>query len=422
MPIDALTMLFMTLGIAAVAAVFLAVEWRALRNPALLFWSAGFATIVLGCSISPLRATSFLLGVWFANGLLVCAHLLFLAGATRFAGRRTGPLPWALLLPWGALLLLPETIDRTPAFAVANAGLVATASLATAHRLLSRAQAFPDRTSASDALGAVFLVHGGFYVLKAGLALVPGAFVSLVGFKGVMIQISLFEGVLVVVLLALLMAASARRRREEEMAALAERDPLTGAFNRRAFESRADAALRGAGTRPGALLLLDIDRFKGVNDGFGHLVGDRLLVALTGVLSETLPRAAVLGRLGGDEFAILVPDVAPRDVQDLGDAVRARFAARGAAMPDCPVRASVSIGAALFATGALARASGLAALVACADAALYEAKSRGRDRLCPRDFGPLAPDDLSRGIVPQAGRRSDPREASGPLPRTCERA
>lgn len=71
-------MLFMSLVAAAAAAGFLAFEWWTLRNRVLLFWSAGFAVIVLGSSLSLLRATSFLVGVWFANGLLVVAHLLFL--------------------------------------------------------------------------------------------------------------------------------------------------------------------------------------------------------------------------------------------------------------------------------------------------------------------------------------------------------
>ncbi|KQO92374.1 diguanylate cyclase [Methylobacterium sp. Leaf90] len=397
---DVVTMLVMSLAAAAAAAGFLAVEWRILRNPALLLWSAGFATIVLGCSLSPVRAASFLVGVWFANGLLVVAHLLFLFGTARFTRRRIAPLWWGLLLAWAGLLLLPAGIDPTPAFAMTNSGLVALAALRAAHLLLSRAGTpFPERTAASDALGAVFLAHGTFYAVKALLVPVPGAFVSLVGFKGVLIQVSLFEGILAEMLLALLMAAAVRRRREEAMTALAERDPLTGAFNRRAFESRAAEALRDmAAGQSGALLLLDVDRFKTVNDSFGHAVGDRILVALTGVLEACLPRHAILARLGGDEFVILVPGLDEAAASALSAAIRDRMARESGR--GLPTGATVSLGAALFSGGP----AGLDTLMALADTALYDAKAHGRDRLQARRLEPPAervPDRSGPGAATQ---------------------
>ena len=370
-------MLLMSLAAAVAAAGFLAFEWRTLRNGALLLWCAGFATIVVGCGLSPLRSASFLLGVWFANGLLVVAHLAFLYGTARFTGCRIGPLWWGLLLPWAGLLLLPAGLDPTPAFAVTNSALVAVAALKAGHILLSRSGApFPERTAASDGLGAVFLVHGVFYGLKALLVPLPGAFVSLVGFKGIMIQISLFEGILVEMLLALLMATAVRRSREEAMTRLAERDPLTGVFNRRAFESRAAETLRANAGRPGGLLLLDVDRFKTINDRLGHAAGDRILVALTRVLDALLPRGAILARLGGDEFVILIPEAEEAAIRAFGAAIRTGLALAGA--HDLPVAATVSLGAILFEgepTG------GLSALLAGADSALYAAKGEGRDRL-----------------------------------------
>jgi diguanylate cyclase (GGDEF)-like protein len=387
---DVVTMLFMSLVAAAAAAGFLAFEWWTLRNRVLLFWSAGFAVIVLGSSLSLLRAYSFLVGVWFANGLLVVAHLLFLFGVARFTGRRVAPLWWGLLLPWAGLLLLPEGIDPTPVFAVTNSALVALVALRAAHGLLSRAgPSFAERTAASDGLGFVLAIHGAFYAAKALLVPLPGAFVSIVGFKGVLIQVSLVEGIVVEVLLALIMAAAVRRRREEAMAALAERDALTGLYNRRAFESRANAALgaMAARRRPGALLLLDIDRFKTVNDSFGHAAGDRLLVGLAeglaAVLAEAsepeLMREAIPARLGGDEFVILVPGLDEAAVRDLGAAIGARMAR--ASRRDLPAGATVSIGAALFTGGSARLDTSLEALTALADAALYEAKRQGRDRL-----------------------------------------
>ncbi|MDV2982679.1 UNVERIFIED_CONTAM: GGDEF domain-containing protein [Methylobacteriaceae bacterium AG10] len=402
---DVVTMLLMSLAAAAAAAGFLLFEWRILRSGALLLWSAGFSTIVVGCGLSPLRSASFLLGVWFANGLLVVAHLAFLYGTARFTGRRIGPLWWGLLLPWAGLLLLPPGLDPTPAFAMTNSALVAVAAVKAAHLLLARGGApFSERTAASDGLGAVFLVHGAFYGLKALLVPLPGAFVSLVGFKGIMIQVSLFEGILVEMLLALLMAAAVRRRREEAMAALAERDPLTGAFNRRAFESRAAAALRETAARrqPGALLLLDVDRFKAINDGFGHAAGDRILVALTGVLDACLPRTAIPARLGGDEFVILAPGLDEAAVAELGAAIRARLArASGRDLPD---GATISLGAALFDGGP----AGLDALMALADTALYEAKAHGRDRLHARRLERTAERSPERSLPETAKTRMSP--------------
>ncbi|MBA8913697.1 GGDEF domain-containing protein [Methylorubrum thiocyanatum] len=387
---DVVTMLFMSLVAAAAAAGFLAFEWRTLRNRVLLFWSAGFAVIVLGSSLSLLRPISFLVGVWVANGLLVVAHLLFLFGVARFTGRRIAPLWWGLLLPWAGLLLLPAGLDPTPVFAILNSALVALVALRAAHGLLSRAGApFEERTAASDGLGFVFTVHGAFYAAKALLVPLPGAFVSIVGFKGLLIQVSLVEGIVVEVLLALMMAAAVRRRREEAMTALAERDGLTGLFNRRAFESRAAGLLGTMAARqePGALLLLDIDRFKAVNDSFGHAVGDRLLVTLAEVLTKVLAsgpaegreagpqREAIPARLGGDEFVILVSGLDEAAIRDLGAAIRVRMAREGGR--ERPAGATVSIGAALFAGGC----AKLETLTALADAALYEAKRQGRDRL-----------------------------------------
>ena len=394
-------MLFMSLVAAAAAAGFLAFEWLTLRNRVLLFWSAGFAVIVLGSSLSLLRATSFLVGVWFANGLLVVAHLLFLFGVALYTGRRVAPLWWALLLPWAGLLLLPAGLDPTPVYAIVNSALVAGVSLRAAHGLLSRAGApFAERTAASDGFGFIFAVHGAFYAAKTLLVPLPGAFVSIVGFKGVLIQVSLVEGIVVEVLLALAMAAAVRRRREEAMAALAERDALTGLYNRRAFTSRANAALgaMAARPRPGALLLLDIDRFKTVNDSFGHATGDRLLVVLAEVLAETLAEApeaglareAIPARLGGDEFVILGPGLDEAAVRDLGAAIGARMARDS--RRHLPAGATVSIGAALFTGGSAKLDTALEALTALADAALYEAKHQGRNRLQVRRSVPPAPE------------------------------
>ena len=84
MALDPPTMLTLSIALAAAAALYLAIEWRSIREPSLLFWSAGFATISLGSTLALLRGIGLLLvGIWFANGLLVVAHWCFLLGVAQ---------------------------------------------------------------------------------------------------------------------------------------------------------------------------------------------------------------------------------------------------------------------------------------------------------------------------------------------------
>ncbi|WP_336959100.1 GGDEF domain-containing protein [Sphingobium aquiterrae] len=378
MVINALTMLLLTLGIAVIAAGFLAFEWRVVQDRALLFWSAGFASVAVGCAISPLRLNvSFLWGVWVANGLLIAAHLLFLQGIARFVGRRL-PHGWLVpLMVWPLALLMPIGGDRMLAFLALNSVLVSVLTLKGAQLL--RASAARGDAPTAGRMGAVFLFHGLFYCAKTILVLMPGASANLLQFKGLVIQLSLFEGILIEVLLALMMAASVRLRREYEIAALAERDPLTGVLNRRAFNSRASVCIRAAAADgAGALMLLDVDRFKSVNDTLGHGVGDRLLLALVEVLDRLLPDGALLARLGGDEFVIFLPDLDSSATSRLGNAICADFAGISDRFHNARAHTTVSIGIALMADGPV----DLSTLMERADNALYEAKRRGRNQLC----------------------------------------
>ncbi len=103
-----------------------------------------------------------------------------------------------------------------------------------------------------------------------------------------------------------------RKRTEEKLAYLAHRDPLSGLFNRRLFRERLELAVRdaaGSGSRL-AVLLLDVDRFKTVNDSLGHGIGDRLLEVVAARIRGNVKEGDVVARLGGDEFAVLLPNVA----------------------------------------------------------------------------------------------------------------
>ncbi|GLZ88893.1 hypothetical protein Pres01_49440 [Metapseudomonas resinovorans] len=376
MPLDPPTMLTLSIALAAAAALYLAVEWRSIREPSLLFWSAGFATITVGSTLALLRGNGLLfIGIWFANGLLVIAHWLFLLGVARFTGTRLSRAWYLIFVAWAALLLLPDGPLWSKIMFLANSLLVALLAL--------RASALLRPHGKSLSVGAVqlryvLLAHGLFYLAKSLTAVVPGTLVDLAAFRGEIIQISLVEGAMAIMLIALSMTGTERHRREKRIARLAARDPLTALYNRRALEARAPRLLEEVcGARPGALMLIDIDNFKLVNDLHGHGAGDRLLVALSEMIRSLLPERALAARLGGDEFVVLLSHASREHILELGNQLRAQFHATASRSFDTPEAVTLSIGASLFDQPP----ASLAALIEQGDAALYESKRGGRDSI-----------------------------------------
>lgn len=168
-------------------------------------------------------------------------------------------------------------------------------------------------------------------------------------------------------------------QRATDLETLAAVDWLTGLYNRRQFESLAQAELARSQRylRPLTLMMLDIDHFKKVNDTHGHATGDRVLQALATVCLATKRDADIAGRLGGEEFALLLPETT-------GSAA-AQFAERLCQqIRDCapivegeklPITVSIGIASASLTT------SGIQPLLTHADEALYEAKRGGRNRV-----------------------------------------
>lgn len=376
MTLDPPTILALTVALAAAAALYLAIEWRSVREPSLLFWSAGFATITLGSTLALLRTNGFLMiGIWFANGLLVTAHFLFLLGVARFTQVRVSRL-WALMvIIWFGMLMLPADLPWSKAMLGVQSLLVALPTLRASFLLRPHGKSL---SIGAVQLRYVLLFHGSFYVAKALSVLIPGTLIDLASFKGEIIQISLVEGAMAIMLIALSMTGSERYRREQQIARLAARDPLTALYNRRALDLRAPRLLAQVSpAQPGALLLIDIDNFKSVNDLFGHTAGDRLLIALSEMIRAVVPHGALAARLGGDEFVILLNTASTQQIVDLGSRLRTQFfqlTSQTFAPPD-PV--TLSIGANLFDQPP----ASLSALIEQGDTTLYETKRAGRDSI-----------------------------------------
>jgi len=192
----------------------------------------------------------------------------------------------------------------------------------------------------------------------------------------------LISGVVVSLVLALDGALVRREKVEAELAQLASTDPLTKLANRRVFEATFQKEWRSA-ARSGdqvAILMLDLDHFKRVNDTYGHRIGDHLLAAVAEAIRASLTRPRDLaGRYGGEEFAVLLPET------DLGGASviaeRIREAVERVQVPDGAgawVGSTVSVGVAAMASD---RESDLEKLLQIADRNLYTAKQAGRNRV-----------------------------------------
>ena len=174
-----------------------------------------------------------------------------------------------------------------------------------------------------------------------------------------------------------------RKRLIGELQLMAETDSLTGLLNRRAFEARAQALLADQrGSDPVvALIMLDIDRFKRVNDTYGHDSGDRALVMLASLCRETVRSDDIVARFGGEEFVILLRVRAPEQAAALAELLRQRLHEETVTTADGRVfDFTASFGVACTRRDTASHVD-LDALLREADALLYRAKEGGRDRV-----------------------------------------
>jgi diguanylate cyclase (GGDEF)-like protein len=158
------------------------------------------------------------------------------------------------------------------------------------------------------------------------------------------------------------------------LAEKASRDPMTGFLNRESFFAVLDGSRRKSDR--GALLLIDADHFKRINDGFGHLVGDEALVAIAAAIGRGVRGGDTIGRIGGEEFAVFLPGAGDGDAARVAERIRQEVEAiRFLPAGHGAVPLTVSIGGAPCASDA-----GVSDLMRIADRRLYEAKRRGRNR------------------------------------------
>ena len=377
--LDAGTLLATLVAVCAVLAGLLTLTWVQNRSvPALGMWTACFIITAVAAVVLALRDRfPGFVGIDIANALRLLSGGLAWQAARNFNGRKGN---WALVLApaviWIVACGLFTFNEQLRLRILVAAPLVAACAFAVASELW--------RTSSRSLWiarpAAVLLaIHGTIFVWRffAGV-LSDNSHLEVAGIAGPLHPVALLEALIIAVALGFLLLSAAKEEIGLQHREAALLDPLTGVSNRRGFEAEVRRMLaRGArsGT-PTALLLLDLDRFKTVNDRFGHPTGDRLLQALTETVTAQLRDGDVLGRLGGDEFAVALNNARIDQALILAERIRRAVAAMRVKNADMEVSFTVSVGVA-----SLRDVETLGVLLSEADAALYRAKAHGSNRV-----------------------------------------
>jgi diguanylate cyclase (GGDEF)-like protein len=377
--IDLPTLCAVTVFVAVTGGLLLLFSWSQNRTaPALAFWGFGY---LLGAAGAALMAGRGLIPDGFsimgANALTCLAYGVFWGGARCFEGRRVrlfgvaaGAMLWIAACQVGSIYESVEARIALASIILAGYALLGAGEVwhARDRELISRWPTF-----------ALVLLHAGFLLARVPLAGSVPFPLGAAPMQSFATGVMAFEVLFAAFTLAFLRLAMAKERAELEQRRAARLDPLTGVANRRAFfDLGAPLVARAISERrPAALLLLDLDRFKEVNDTAGHQAGDRMLKSFAHLVAGAMRTGDLFGRIGGEEFSCLLFDATMPQALQVAERVRHAFELQGFACPG--VDATVSIGVA----AASEAERDLDTLLATADRALYRAKAKGRNRVEP---------------------------------------
>jgi diguanylate cyclase (GGDEF)-like protein len=374
--LDLTTLFVVAACVTGLLGVLLLFVWMQDRVRALAWW--GTAYLVGGVSIILWGAESYIsppVPAGMANALLFVACGMIWNAARLFQGRQV---LWGWMVAgaavWFVACLIPDFVESTMARIALSSIIVSVYTFLTARELWrERRRTLLRRWPAI----IVPLLHGMVFLCPIPLAsILPtenGMVVLTTGWVAVfMLEITLYVVGTAFILLVLSKERAVRVHRDA-----ASTDELTGILNRRGFVAAARKLIERSEKKGESVsvLVFDLDRFKSVNDQFGHTTGDETLRIFASVATTSLRASDIVGRLGGEEFVAILP--APADIAVIAaQRVRGSFEILGGVVNGHPVNATVSIGAASGEPGA-----DIMALIEAADKALYEAKKNGRNQV-----------------------------------------
>jgi len=385
MALDLPTLFVIAVLASAISGLLLLLSWLQNRNvAALALWATAFMLGSAGVALIAARGD--IPDVWsitIANAIIATAYGIMWGGARNFDGRPTPMLP---VLAGAAIWLLAcqskAFFDSQYARTALMSAVIVTYSVLTAWEFW---QGRNEGLMSRIPIVGFLLAHAAIVVIR-----IPFAGSLSLALTSQQIRVDwwtfiIFEAVFFSFCTAYLLGGIAKERIVLRYKHASLIDPLTGVSNRRDFLERGKKLLHRTAfdRRPVALLLFDLDKFKGINDSFGHHAGDRVLIAFCEVATATLRPGDLFGRLGGEEFAALLPQASLDSGLGVAERVRAKFETTALDLGASKLTATVSVGVAVSA----GRDRDLGALFAAADRALYRAKTTGRNRIASEHVG-----------------------------------
>jgi diguanylate cyclase (GGDEF)-like protein len=380
MTLDVHTLFMVTIYVEAILGLLLLFVWA--QNMALYavcWW--GFAHLIRLASIGLFGMygeAPDLISIDLANALLFTAFAVTWTGARVFDGRPvepvylvTGAVIWLLVC---RLPLMTENMDMRSVIA---SGIIAGYIWLTAYEFW-RGRDEP-LVSRWPAVIMLFAQGALFFLRTPMVGVLRGSPANDSMFGSVWMTVLSFESLLFTISTAFILLAMAKERTELRHRTAAMVDPLTGIANRRSFlQDAAMLAKRHIGNpHPTAVLLIDLDHFKSINDRFGHALGDRVLAIFADAARKSMRGSDLIGRLGGEEFAAMLVETSRDKALAVAERIRESFAQMAQEVDGRPVSATVSIGL----VHSQEQTLDVPELLAQADHALYYAKERGRNRV-----------------------------------------
>ena len=374
-------MLAMIIASSLMMATSMAVVGWGRRRDGLGRWAAALLVNAIGHLLIMLRGLiPDVLSIVVGNLMLSSVFVGMIAAVYQFQGR---PVRWPLLLapPLLVLVFVSVFIDNFPA-RVSFVGLVIglqavwalLAALSHRHATVGRGQWL---------LVAGLMLEAVVLGVRALVAISTHSEATNILQSSALQTLTFLATFSVVLVSSVGFVFMSRDRADENNRVLAALDPLTGVANRRSLIAALDRDVARAQRmrEPMALMMVDIDHFRDVNDQYGHPAGDRVLCSVVNVLRQRVRAQDLVGRYGGEEFMVLLPDTGLTGAQQLARALckaveESRCPADG--VPGPGIAVTVSIG--VFG-GRLGSGDSWDMLIAAADRALYQAKNNGRNRV-----------------------------------------